>query len=100
MAEITLLVALYVHEGQHQTFIEYETQAFAIIAEYGGRLEKRYQCASQYQVPAEFHVVTFPDQTAFEAYRADPRLKDLAPLHQQAIVQTIIWSAVELPPFG
>jgi uncharacterized protein (DUF1330 family) len=96
---ITLLVALHVHEGQTQTFIDYETKVFAIIAEYGGRLEKRYQCVPQPQAPAEFHLITFPSQASFEAYRADPRLSELAPLRQQAMAQTIIWSAAELPPF-
>jgi len=40
--------------------------------------------------PDEIHVLDFPDQQQFEAYRRDRRMADLAALRARSIVRTNI----------
>jgi uncharacterized protein (DUF1330 family) len=97
-----VVVALWVLPGRHEDFVRYETSAFSIMARHGGSLSRRLALGDQAGVdaPSELHVVTFPDRDAYGAYRADPELAALADLRSRAIVRTVIWEGVDLPPFG
>jgi hypothetical protein len=90
---LTLVVSLHAHVGQEAGLHEFERQAIAILRQHGGRLEKVVRVDAGLgggPVPSEVHVVWFPSEAAFAAYRADPRLVDLAPLRAQAIASTTI----------
>ena len=49
---------------------------------------------------AEVHVVTFPGEAAFAAYRADPRLGALAHLRDGAVVSTEILVGEDGPRYS
>ncbi len=97
-----LVVQLWIVPGQLAEFERFETAATSIIAGHGGRIERRVavQGASGSDSPDEVHVVTFPSRAAYEGYRADPALSSLSVLRAKAVLRTVVWEGVDLPPFG
>ncbi len=92
MSETVLLLArLFIHPGREREFREFETAAARIMARYGGRIERVIRPLSatpEDPLPHEIHLVSFPSQEQFDAYRADAELAGLAALRQTAIVRT------------
>jgi uncharacterized protein (DUF1330 family) len=97
--KITIVAALFIHPGREAEFEQFETAAESIMGRYGGRLERRIGFPSGADQPHEVHVVTFPDQQAFEKYRADTDLQALAELRARAIRQTTAWAGADLSSF-
>lgn len=58
-------------------FEAYESAVVPLLAEYGGRLERRLRTPDD---QFEAHLITFPDSEDLAAYRADPRRAAAAPL--------------------
>ena len=58
-------------------FAHYEAAVLPLLAEHGGRLERRLRTAAG---DVEVHVLVFDSADAFAAYRADPRRAVHAPL--------------------
>jgi|GEM_PF-626895 len=96
-----VVAALWVVPGRHEDFARFETSALSIMARHGGSLSRRLAIGDRTgaDAPSELHLVTFPNREAYEAYRSDPELAALAELRSRAIVRTVIWEGVELPPF-
>ena len=69
MALTLVLVARIPPDGVER-FRRYEDAVLPLVAEHGGRLERRLRDASG---QVEVHVVAFPSPEAFASYRADPR---------------------------
>ena len=65
-----------------------------MLREHGGRIERIVRIAAAEigmdDVPSEVHIVWFPDEAHFAAYRSDTRLARLAPLREKAIARTSI----------
>ena len=97
-----LVVGLWIAPGREEEFESFESSAFSIIARYRGSLVRRLALRDGLgsDVPNELHLVTFPSRDAYEAYRADPELTSLAALRARAVLRTVIWEGVDLPPFG
>lgn len=72
------------------SFREYERTAAAILESHGGRIERTVVVDSDPSAATlqEVHLVALPDASAFDAYRADPRLLALAPLRAASVVET------------
>ena len=51
-------------------FLDYEARVLPLIAEHGGRLERRLRTTDG---SVEVHVVSFPSADHFEAYKSDAR---------------------------
>jgi hypothetical protein len=51
-------------------FQQYEAMVLPLVADHGGRLERRLRNGDG---TVEVHVVWFPSISDFDAYRADPR---------------------------
>ncbi len=64
-----VLIARIPPEGV-QRYQRYEDLVLPLLAEHGGRLERRLRGAGG---DVEVHVVSFDSPDAFAAYRADPR---------------------------
>ena len=91
MQSITVTVYLWVHPGKRAEFDAFEEQAFAIMREHGAKIiEIRTGDPAQQDRPDEIHVLRFPSQHAFDCYRADARLTELATLRDQSIAKTEI----------
>jgi uncharacterized protein (DUF1330 family) len=77
MTALTLAVLLKVPAQGVADFQAYEALVLPLIARHGGEVERRLRNGDG---TAELHVLRFPSRTAFEAFRADPRRADAAPL--------------------
>ena len=96
---VVLLSVDPVHEGDYE---HYEAVASQIMARYGGRIERRITFAADDTAtpadrPDEVHIVTFPSEERFEAYRADADLEALAEVRARVIKRTQIWRGEDLP---
>ena len=88
---ILIVARLFIHPGREVEFRQFEMEAARIMARHGGRIERVIRPLSA--IPAsplshEIHLVSFPSQEHFEAYRADAELAGLAALRQRAIART------------
>lgn len=97
--KIVIVAGLYIHPGREAEFAQFETAAESIMHRHGGALERRIGFASHPDQPHEVHIVTFPDEAAFQRYRADTDLQALAELRARAIRQTTLWIGSDRPGF-
>ena len=82
-----MIVVAILTIGDRAAFDRFEAHAEAAMARHGAAIERRIAI----DAPArEVHVVSFPDARAWEAYRADPELRELASLRAQGILATEI----------
>jgi len=88
---IRIVVKLWVKKEGFEEFQEFEDSAFAIMHRHRGRVcEVSKNHASLGAEPHEVHVLEFPDEQAFEAYRTDKDLLSMAPLRAECIEKTDI----------
>jgi len=99
--KLSIVAALFIHPGREAEFEQFETAAESIMQRYGGRLERRigFPTNADSAQPHEVHLVTFPDQQAFDRYRADADLQALAELRARTIRQTTAWVGSDLSSF-
>jgi hypothetical protein len=74
---VTYLMLARLPEGGLAAFDAYESAVLPLLAEYGGRLQRRLRTLD---ARVEAHLVTFPNSEDLAAYRADPRRSTAAPL--------------------
>jgi hypothetical protein len=74
---VTYLMLARLPEGRLDTFDAYESAVLPLLAEYGGCLERRLRTLDD---RVEAHVVSFPSDEDFAAYRTDPRRSTAGPL--------------------
>ena len=91
-AMLVVVVVLYARPGAEEAFADFEEQALAILREHGGRLERAVRPVRAADAPHDIHVLTFPSQSVFDAYRGIRRLAVLASLRQSAVEKTVLWS--------
>jgi hypothetical protein len=73
---LTFLMIARLPDGGLADFDAYEAAVLPLLAEHGGRLERRLRAVDG---GLEAHVVTFPGRAELDAYRADPRRGAAAP---------------------
>lgn len=84
-----LLIELHVKD--FKAFESYERKASEVMAEYGGLIIGGYELErNEDDSGIEFHVVSFPSESDFEAYKQDQVMASLANLREQAISKTIV----------
>lgn len=96
MSDLVVVAALHVRHGAEDAFARFERQALAILREHGGRLERAVRPAPEAGAPYEIHVLAFPSQSAFDAYRQDPRLAALASLRDSALEKTVVRTGADV----
>lgn len=96
-----LVVILAVRpEALHQ-FRDFETKAAAVMAKHGGALERAVVIPPQRpgEPLREVHLVRFPDEPAFAAYRQDPALAEVRHLREASVLTTEILVGEEGPDY-
>jgi len=78
---VTFLLLARLPAGGATAFDAYEDEVLPLLAEYGGRLERRVRSLDD---RTEAHLVSFPGEQEFAAYRADPRRAATAPLLEES----------------
>ena len=91
---VFIVASLWIHAGRVAEFEAYERNAASIMRRHGGVVERAIRVAppsvETTDQPFEVHVVSFPSQAMFDAYRADAELKALAGARETAIAKTSI----------
>ena len=95
-ARLTIVALLHLQAGKNDEFDDFEARAATVMARHGGRIERRIRLRdTDPSAPDEVHVVTVPDQRAFEAYRSDPETRAAAALRATLVRETVIWFGAE-----
>jgi hypothetical protein len=99
---MTLVAILIVRRRALEQFRAFERHAAALMAAHGGRIERTVvtPVADAPDLLREIHVVTFPDASAFQAYRDDARLGERAHLREAAVVSTEVFIGEDGPDYG
>lgn len=93
-----LIVQLWVRDGcDAREFEKYEREAAQVMQMHGGRIERAFRSSEtrSENEPFEVHIVWFPDEGAFTAYRNDARLVALREGRDALIERTEVWCGSE-----
>lgn len=99
------LIHLWVHEGQEAAFDAFERQAARIMARHQGRIDTAVRltpppgAGPADATPYEVHVVSFPDQAAFNAYANDPATLALRERRARIISRTVVQAGRVAGPY-
>ena len=99
---MTIVAILTVRRSGLDAFRVFERHAAVVMAAHGGRIERTVvvAVADAPELVREIHVVTFPGARAFQAYRDDARLGELAHLRESAVVSTEVFVGEDGPDYG
>lgn len=97
MEHFYVAVTLIVHPGKEEAFRAYEERALGLVTEHGGEISLLLRLTERAQagVPYEFHLLRFPEQKSFSAFRADPRTLALGAERDQVIESTQLAAGTE-----
>jgi uncharacterized protein (DUF1330 family) len=98
---MTMVVTLTVRIEAIESFRAYERAAARAMARYGGAIERAVV------IPAtnggtsfkEIHIVTFPDEAAFNAYQGDEEMAALSHLRAGSVIGTEIMFGEDGPDY-
>jgi uncharacterized protein (DUF1330 family) len=99
------VVSLWIHKGQEAAFDAFEREAARIMARHKGRIDSAVRltpskdAGQQDATPYELHIVSFPDQAAYESYLADPAAQALREKRSQIISRTVLMAGREAGPY-
>lgn len=91
-----LSIVVLLNINDESAFLEFEKAAIELMARYGGELIAAFKpkpgdSSFGGSDADEIHILQFPDEQAFAAYRSDAELKALSDLRLQAIKSTRIY---------
>jgi uncharacterized protein (DUF1330 family) len=98
---MTLVAILTVRQDSVEKFRAFERKAASVMARYGGSIERTVVIppANDDLHFREIHIVTFPDEVAFTAYRDDDELRDAEALRHESVVKTEIMIGEDGPDY-
>ena len=93
---------MWVREGCVAEFEAYERKASRIMQRYGGAIERsvRVDQPTASDRPFEVHLVSFPSQAMFDAYRADAELNALSHEREAAIAKSVVLVGISGPAYA
>ena len=102
MKPLYIVANVWIEAGRVADFEAYETKAARIMKRYGGQIERTIRPVEggDANTPFEIHVLRFPDQLQFDAFRADDELKALAPERAAVITRSVAVLGIEAPVYG
>lgn len=90
----TLVMTARIPAAGVDDFQAYEAVVLPLIAGHGGRLERRLRSDDG---TFELHIVSFPDEAALAAFRADPRRQAAQPLLARSGASVEVSMAADVP---
>ncbi|MEW6687595.1 MAG: hypothetical protein AB1452_00760 [Pseudomonadota bacterium] len=99
---MTLVAILTVRREAIDKFRAFEAHAAEVMKRHGGRIERTIVVDPDDSpgLMREIHVVTFPSEETFAAYRKDARLAELAHLRDQSVVHTELFVGQDGPSYA
>ena len=97
-----LVVSLWIREGRVAEFEAYERKAARIMQQYGGVIERavRVESGSSSDQPFEVHLVSFPSQSMFDAYRDSAESKALSNEREAVVAKTLVLAGTSGPAYS
>jgi hypothetical protein len=99
------VVHLWIHAGQEAAFEAFEREAARIMATHKGRIDSAVRLTPPEgapptdMTPYELHIVSFPNQAAYEAYSNDPATLALREKRSKIISRTVLLAGREAGPY-
>jgi hypothetical protein len=90
MPRLVLIVELWLRDDDVAGFEALERRFAVRLAVHGGVIERAVRLDGALEGPFEIHVVSFPDEAAFAAYRVDAEVAALAAERERVIARTVI----------
>ncbi|PSL45403.1 hypothetical protein CLV51_104105 [Chitinophaga niastensis] len=93
---IYLTQLIYIHEGQEHTFHQFEDVAIPLIEKYKGKLLLRLRptkenfIAGELALPYEIHLVSFENETDFEAFKQDKVRQEFLHLKEASVSRIVL----------
>ena len=99
---MTLVAILTVRREAIDKLRAYEAHAAQVMKKHGGRFERTVVVVPEGspELMKEIHVVTFPNEQAFAAYRKDERLTKFAHLRDESVVDTELFVGEDGPSYA
>jgi hypothetical protein len=94
MAAVTYVLIARIPAAGVEAFGRYEANVLPLLADHGGRLERRLRNADG---TVEVHLIEFDAPGGLDAYRADPRRADHAGLLAQSGAQSELLEMRDVP---
>lgn len=96
-----MLVTLTVRRDELESFRLFEDEAARIMAKHGGALERSIVLPTPPDQPhREVHVVSFPSEAAYAAYRANPELAAFLAHREKSVLKTEVVVGEAGPRYG
>lgn len=94
---MSVVVVAILTIAEREAFDAFEAQAARVMARHGAAIERAIRVEGAPE--REVHIVRFPDDAAWAAYRADDELRALADLRARGIAATeLLVGADQSPP--
>jgi len=92
---------LTVRKKALEAFRAFETHAAMVMSDYGGRIERTVVVNPEKSPDEviEIHLLSFPDEKAFAAFRRDSRLGQLDHLRKQSVLRTELYVGEDGPEY-
>lgn len=99
---MVLVVLLTVRPDQVHKFRAYERQAAAVMARHGGGIERAVEIPPDQpgQPYREVHIVSFPDESSYQAYAVDPDMAAWRDLRDESVIRTEVMKGEEGPDYS
>ena len=94
MLHLTQLI--YIHEGQEEAFLEFESKAIPLMKKHQGEMLLRVRPTDEtliegsVETPYEIHYMTFPSESDLEDYLQDEERQKYLHLKDQSIRSTVL----------
>jgi uncharacterized protein (DUF1330 family) len=98
---VILHVTLTVHKAHVGDLREFESAAARVMHKFGGAILGAIELDGiDPETIREIHIVSFPSDDAYAAYRAAPDLVPLMPLRERSVASTTIVRGRPVPRYG
>ena len=98
--DVVLVATITVRRAELEAFRAFERHAARVMASHGGRIERAIVVQGEGETLREVHLVRFPDEAAFAAYRDDPELASALPLRDRSVVATEVLRGEDGPDYS
>jgi uncharacterized protein (DUF1330 family) len=88
VTSVTLCVLLWARAGEERALTAYEDAVLQLLPAHGAHVVQRARTDGANDAPLEIHVLTFPSESALDAYMNDAQRLALAADRDRAIART------------
>jgi antibiotic biosynthesis monooxygenase (ABM) superfamily enzyme len=101
---LCVVVRLWIRQGLEAEFEAYERKVARVMARHGGVIERAIRTSGASRdgsdEPFEVHLLRFPTQARYDAYRDDPERRSLSGERERIITKTDVLVGTPGPTYG